>query len=165
MRSDFESLSRARWVTNFRKLPNGYSIVPWIKLAATDRERLRYKPWLPDELAPFRHEAGLEASTSLALLLNDHVVGWTINHLVEGTLRFTSAYVRPDLAARGRVFVLYSEAIRRMPESGAREAMCAIPVTYGAHARFGERRLRKCCKFFAETRFVERRLRDVEGKH
>jgi len=157
-----DSMVGAPWIDNFRILPTGYSIVPWIDLTSDERSQLRTSQerdhWIAEDLIPFDFESGIEPFTSLALRYRGEVVGWCLNHIVGDVLRFTCSYTRRDLARLGRGLLLFSETIKRMPRIGLVTGMWGIPVHHTAFARFALRRMRPYFVFFGETRGVRMSL-------
>ncbi len=168
VRCSLDSIRRAPWIKPY-PLPDGWSIVPWVDITEAQREEARRTqeraPWIPDDLVPFRHEAGLEPVTSLALCVNGKVSGWTINHVVEGVLRYTCSYVHRDLQRMGRVLLLYNEAVARMPSVGLSVGMWTVPLHHAAMARFARRWMQPYAIFFGETRGTGKALHAVEVEH
>lgn len=168
VRCSLESIRHAPWIKRY-PLPDGWTIVPWMELTAEQREELRRSqdegPWIPADLVPFQHEAGLEPVTSLALCIGGKVVGWTINHVIEGILRYTCSYVRRDLQRMGRVLLLYNEAVARMPSIGLSVGMWTVPLHHAGMARFARRWMQPYAIFFGETRGTGKALHAVEVEH
>ena len=162
VRCTLDSVSGAPWINNFRELPTGYSIVPWVCLTADERASIRasneHDHWIADDLIPFNYEYNVEPVTSLALRYRGAIVGWCLNHLIDDVLRFTCSYIHPDLARLGRVLLLYSEAVTRMARIGISKGMWAIPVCYLQNVRFAKRWMQPYAVFFGETRGVYKSL-------
>lgn len=113
---------RDRW------LPSGYSAVPWTSLTAQRRGALRATLTYPESLSPFRHEAQIEPTTSLALLANDQVVGWAIGHRINADIvHYATIFVREDLQNLGLGAGLFFTALARH---------CTSPKTRRARGRF-----------------------------
>lgn len=155
VRCTLESIRHARWIRAY-PLPHGWSIVRWVELGDALREEIRRTQelhhWIPPDLEPFRHEAGLEPVTSLALLVKGAVRGWVINHVVDGVLRFTCSFVHRDLQRMARVLMLYNEAVARMPDIGLSVGMWTVPLAHRGMVRFARRWMQPYAIFFGETR-------------
>lgn len=161
VRCSLESIGHAPWIKRYA-LPAGWEIVPWIDISHAEREEIRrtqeQAPWIPPDLVPFQHEAGLEPVTSLALRVHGKVLGWVINHVVEDVLRYTCSFVRRDLQRMGRILLLYNEAVARMPGVGLAVGMWTVPVEHEGMARFARRWMQPYSIFFGETRGTGKRL-------
>jgi GNAT superfamily N-acetyltransferase len=162
VRCTLDSVAGAPWIENFRTLPTGYSLIPWVNLTAHERACLRSSNerdhWIADDLIPFDFEFNIEPVTSLALRYRGVIVGWCLNHIVGDVLRFTCSYMRTDLARLGRILLLYSEAVTRMTHIGITEGMWAIPACHSQYVRFAKRWMQPYSVFFGETRGIHKSL-------
>lgn len=141
--AELATMRTARWLQNVALEP-GDELVPWPELAEPERETLavwqRAEEWIPEDLLPWRHEAGCEPGTSLALRRDGRVVGWVLTHaLDDGTLRFSSGWVHPALQRRGRLFALYGAAGDRAIAAGFTRASWTVPLHHEAKAAFARR--------------------------
>ena len=102
---------------------------------------------MPFDFLSEHHEA-----TSLALRKDGKVRGWLINHLVGDTLRYTCSFVHPTLQRKGRVFVLYSEAMRRMQRLGIDKGMWTVPTQHPGMQAFARRWMMPYSDSFTESR-------------
>jgi len=164
VRCSATSLKSMPW---FRRLamPPGYDIVPWVELRESEREELReshrQERWIAEELYPFDYERGIEPVTSLALRVHGKVLGWCLNHLLDGLLRCTCSYLRKDLQQRARGLVLWSEMIDRMSIIGVEICMWTVPAARDAMVRFNRTHVQPYALFFGETLGVERLIEPI----
>jgi GNAT superfamily N-acetyltransferase len=167
-RCSLDSIKGARWLNHFR-IPDGYELLRWVEVSAAERDEIRASdarnPWIAGDLKPFDHERGIEPVTSLALRVDGKVLGWCLNHLVDDMLRFTCSYGRYDLRRRGRLMLLWSEAVRRMPSIGATIGIWTMPVWHEDMVNFARKHVQPYAIFFGETfgaeRLIERHPRDL----
>jgi GNAT superfamily N-acetyltransferase len=146
------------------RLSRGDEIFPWTELRAEEREEIRRTQaaaiWIPPGLEPWRHDAhGFDPVSSLGLRHRGRVVGWVINHRVSpSTVRFTCSYMRKDLGRRGRIMPLYTEALRRLEESGCTDCLFVTPVEFPTMVDFVKNRCAPWEGSLTETYGVSRRL-------
>jgi GNAT superfamily N-acetyltransferase len=161
-----DSVKDAPWA-QLRAMPAEYEIVRWVDVSAGEREHIREsnarKSWIASDLIPFNFESGIEPATSLALRYRGEIVGWCLTHVVGGVLRFTCAYVRPDLARMARLVHLIGEAVARAPAIGVTEGMWTTPFSHPSMVRFVRRWMQPYATFCGETRNVEKRLAAEPG--
>ena len=160
VRSTIPVINKAPWM-NLTELPEGMQIVSWGDVTEEQRAALRRsheeKPWIAEDLIPFDHEENHDPCTSVALLHDGQLAGWVINHQMSRELiRFTCAYMRPDLQRLGRIVWLYVESVRRMERHGFHEGIWTIPLKHPRHAAFARRWMAPYSTFFGETRGVEK---------
>ena len=109
-------MSNASWMYPRRKLSDSYSICPWTEIMPEERAVIRKQEtqsWIHPDLIPFKYEKDLEPINSLGLRYQGQVVGWLITHrITPDTIRYSCAYVRPDLQKVGRLIFLYIRAVR-----------------------------------------------------
>lgn len=144
------------WFRRVRLSPDE-QVIAWTEVTADERAALREShlatPWIAAGLEPWRHEAGFDAVSSVALRRGDEVVGWVINHPVSaGVVRFTCSFVRKDLGRRGRILPLYSASIERLRAHGCAACTFVTPVSYRTMVDFVKRRCAPWASFFGETR-------------
>ncbi len=155
IRATLKSIQPAPWMKTFL-LPERMEIVRWLDLSQEDRTRIaesqQEQAWIPADLYPFDHEINCDPVTSLALKLEGRVVGWVINHQVENVLRFTCSFMHQRQQRMGRIFLLYNEAVARMPEAGMDTGMWTVPVWHPAMAAFARRWMAPYATRFDETR-------------
>ncbi len=161
VRSTIPVINKAPWMS-LTELPEGMQIVAWGDVTEAQRESLRRsheeKPWIAEDLIPFDHEENYDPCTSVALVHDGQLAGWVINHQMSRELiRFTCAYMRPDLQRLGRIVWLYVESVRRMEQHGFHEGIWTIPLKHPRHAAFARRWMAPYSTFFGETRGVEKR--------
>lgn len=161
VRCSLDSIKGAPWL-NRLSVPPGYEILPWVDITPAERDEIRESnrcdPWIAADLNPFDFESDIEPVTSLALRVHGKVLGWCLNHLIDGTLRYTCSFVRKDLQSRGRVLLLYSEAVNRMPRIGISTGMWTVPVWHEGMLNFARKHMRPYSIFFGETLGVERQI-------
>jgi hypothetical protein len=117
-----EEPSRAPWYQK-AKLPPDSEVFPWVDLTSEEDAALRRSQaehrWIPPDLEPWRAEQPIDEVSSVGLRTKGEVVGWTINHRVTPDLvRFSIAYMRPDLGRRGASFPLWVAALERLQGTG-----------------------------------------------
>jgi hypothetical protein len=145
---------KASWYREW-KLPAGYAIIDWVQVTADQRNHLREwnerDRWIAPDLIPFDYESECHAATSVALLKDGAIVGWLINHLVNGTLRYTCSFAHPDLQRRGCVLWLYNESMRRMVKLGIENGMWTIPKHHPAMQAFARKWMQPHSDRFEES--------------
>jgi GNAT superfamily N-acetyltransferase len=146
---------KAPWYREW-SLPDSYALVDWDMLSEDQLQELdsHRKPdsWIPSDLDPELFLKDHHRETSLALLKDGKVRGWLINHIVEGVLRYSCSFVHPELQRKGRVFCLYSEAVRRMPSLGLTEGIWTVPTRHPAMQSFAIRWMKPYSSHFTESR-------------
>ena len=108
----------AEWLSRI-VTPESMSVFPWHELS--DRERRQIEDDIvggivPIELSPFYEEKTLDSMTSVGLRVGSRVVGWQVNHPLEGepdVMRYSRTYVYPEYQRTGRSLILIREAIVR----------------------------------------------------
>jgi GNAT superfamily N-acetyltransferase len=110
-----QQMSKASWMRRCRQLPDSYSIFPWTEITSQERFVIQEQieqSWIDTDLIPFNYEKNLEPINSLGLRYQGQVVGWLITHRTSpDTIRYSCAYVRPDLQKLGRLIFLYAKAV------------------------------------------------------
>jgi lipid II:glycine glycyltransferase (peptidoglycan interpeptide bridge formation enzyme)/GNAT superfamily N-acetyltransferase len=156
-----EEPSRAPWYQK-AKLPPESEIFSWADLTPEEDAALRQShadnPWIPEDLEPWRVKQPIDELSSVGLRNRGEVVGWAINHRVTPDLvRFTTAYMRRDLARRGASFPLWVESLKRLQGTG-------VNCTFVTSAKFGNmmpfvlKRVKPFVGFCGETRGVSKAL-------
>jgi GNAT superfamily N-acetyltransferase len=146
---------RDRW------LPARLDTAPWISLDAVARRRIQLsqaaRPWYPNSLSPFRHEARIEPETSLALLAGGEVAGWAIGHRIqEDTVHYATIFVRPDLRNLGAGAGLFFTALSRHCKSGALRNVAGRFLVRDESARMAQLIERRLSPFTcSRTRYLE----------
>ena len=142
-------------------------VLPWSQVTAAERETLQTSNelnlWIAPDLIPFDHEENFEPATSVALRVKGAIVGWCINHVVDGILRFTYSFVRRDFQRLGRVVLLYGESVSRMPAAGLSVGMWAIPIRHAGMVNFARKHMQPYSIFFGDTRGVTLNLGAADG--
>ncbi len=109
-------MSNAPWMHPRRQLSDSYSIFPWTEITPEERaviQQQETQSWIDPDLIPFNHEKDLEPINSMGLRYKGQVVGWLITHrIAPDTIRYSCAYIRPDLQKLGRLIFLYIRAVR-----------------------------------------------------
>ena len=161
VRCSLDSIKDAPWMKEYR-LPHGYEIIPWVDVTAFERAHItethRQTPWIAPDLVPFDFEAQSEPLTSVALRVNGQILGWCLNHVVDGILRYTCSFVRRDLQRLGRIVLLYNESVARMPRAGLSVGSWTVPLEHPSMASFARRHMQPYAIFFGETRGIEKRI-------
>ena len=157
VRCSLDSIKSAPWLNRY-ELPKGYEVLPWAQVTSAEREALRVsnleKPWIAPDLVPFDFEENYEPVTSVALRVNGAIVGWCLNHVVDGILRFTCSFLRRDLQRLGRIVLLYSDSVSRAPAAGLSVGMWTVPIRHAGMVNFASKHMQPYSIFFGETRGV-----------
>ena len=161
LRSNLESIDRARWMTRARLAP-AFETFLWKDLTAAERaavERRQATHPVPREVYPFNVSPAIEPHTSLGVRHQGEVVGWVVNHRYDQkTVRFTCSYLRDELQGRGRLVAVYAESINRCRPVGITDAIWTIPVEFRAMVAFMRRHLLPYATEATETRGSRKRL-------
>jgi GNAT superfamily N-acetyltransferase len=145
-------------------VPAGAEIVSWADVTESERRQIRESndrvPWIPASLQPWRHDGiGFDRVSSVGLRYRGAVVGWVINHRVDDeTTRFTCSFMRADLSRRARIVPLYTEAIRRLSQTGCRYCTFITPTVYPPMVDFIRRHLAGRVSCTGESRGTRKRL-------
>jgi GNAT superfamily N-acetyltransferase len=155
-KSTTEKIAAAPWLYK-HTLPPELKIFPWLDLTPAQRLRIQQQqdrqPWYPKTLTPFNDEIHLEPLNSLALLYQDEVVGWTLNHrIAPNTIRYTRLFVREDLQKLGRAIALLAEAINRQVNSDIFSGIWTVAVDNRSMVNFVKRRLAPYLISLTETK-------------
>lgn len=130
---------RRRW------LPKSLRAAPWTELSAEQRDAALQLEH-PRSLSPFRHEAHVEPTTSLALFASDELAGWAIGHRANtDAVHYASIFVREDLRNVGAGAGLFMESLRRH---------CTHDATRDLAGRFLVRRESERMTQLVERRFT-----------
>jgi len=166
VRCSLDSIKSAPWLNHYA-LPKGYEVLPWAQVTTAEREVLRVsnleKPWIAPDLLPFDFEENYEPVTSVALRVNGAIVGWCLNHVVDGILRYTCSFLRRDLQRLGRIVLLYSDSVSRMPAAGLSVGMWTVPISHAGMVNFARKHMQPYSIFFGETRGVKLHLDATKG--
>jgi GNAT superfamily N-acetyltransferase len=166
VRCSLDSIKSAPWLNRYA-LPKGYEVLPWAQVTTAEREALRVsnleKPWIAPDLVPFDFEENYEPVTSVALRVNGTILGWCLNHVVDGVLRFTCSFLRRDLQRLGRIVLLYSQSVSRAPAAGLSVGMWTVPIGHAGMVNFARKHMQPYSIFFGETRGVTVHLDATEG--
>ena len=152
------------WYGRMGLLPAGAEIFSWKDLTAAERAWLQESnaraPWIAASLQPWRHDRlGFDPISSVGLRYRGEVVGWVINHQIDArTVRFTCSFMRKDLSRRARIVPLYSEAIRRLSETGCEICTLVTPTVYPGMLEFIRRHCAPYASFTGETRGTRKTL-------
>lgn len=144
MRFTVEQAQQFPWLNRY-PVREGCEIFPWRELTADERDQLvdsqRQRGWIAEDLVPWRWDGqGFEPVTSVGMRSPEGVVGWVINHAINGsTLRFTCSYIRKDYGRRGRILPLYSESINRIKETRFTSCSFVAPLHHATMAAFVHR--------------------------
>ena len=154
------------WYGRMGLLPKDAEIFSWVDLTPAERQALKdsnaRKPWIANSLQPWRHDQiGFDPISSVGLRSRGEVVGWVINHQMDAkTVRFTCSFMRKDLSRRARIVPLYSEALRRLSETGCEVCTLVTPTVYPGMLEFIRRHCSPYASFTGETRGT-RKVRDA----
>lgn len=155
LRSNLESIDRARWMTRARLDP-AFETFLWKDLTAAERaavERRQETHPVSREVYPFNFSPAIEPHSSLGVRHQGEVVGWVVNHRYdEKTARFTCSYLRDELQGRGRLVAVYAESINRLRPIGFTDAIWTIPVEFPGMVAFMVRHLIPYATEVTETR-------------
>jgi GNAT superfamily N-acetyltransferase len=144
LRSNLESIDRARWMHRHRLGPD-LEVFLWKDLTAADRKALLRRqathPVSP-EVFPFNFGPDIEPHSSLGVRQRGEVVGWVINHRYDATTsRFTASYLRDDLQRLGGLIAVYADSINRLRVAGFTDAIWTVPVEFPRMVAFARRAL------------------------
>jgi GNAT superfamily N-acetyltransferase len=146
------------WYGRMGLLPAGSEIVSWADVTPSEHRQIRESheraPWIASGLEPWIHDAhGFDPVSSVGLRHRGEVVGWVINHRMDGrTVRFTCSFMRSDLSRRARILPLYSEAIRRLAQVRCELCTMVTPTRYPEMIAFIRRHCQPYVHFTGETR-------------
>ena len=164
LRFTLEQARRTEWYGKYPLEP-GYTVFPWVELAADERAALeasqRATGWIKEDLEPWKHEGyAFEPVSSLGIRLHGAIVGWVLNHpMNERLVRFTCSFIRRDLGRRGKIVPAYSESIRRLSErTSFEECSLTVPLRHRGMSSFLVRRCAPYASFLGETRGSSKRL-------
>lgn len=119
------------WFEQFR-LRKSLAIFPWAELAPEALEDLRRSheehPWIDDQLLPWFGDVNrLDPVCSLGVRQGDRIVGWMLCHRHDDlTLRYTTAFIRSDLARLAQLLPVWAESVRRAGEQGYERLMFTV---------------------------------------
>lgn len=163
LKATMEQAVRMPWYRRYRPR-NGLEIISWKDVGDTEYRSLRRSqeedPWIPEDLVPWNFDRrGFEEISSVGARMGGGIVGWVVNHCINPeTIRFTCSYIRSDLARRGRIVALYSEAIRRLSETGVRRCVFTTPMHFPDMVTFVQRRIAPWATALEETRGATKEL-------
>lgn len=117
-------LREAEWIQRLPRI-KGYETVPWHELRDEETrdalERHQAQPWIPDSLRFWLFSPEMaDRATSLGIRYKGELVGWVLNHAYRdtGALRFSTVFVRWDLARLGMALPAVARSIELMPSAG-----------------------------------------------
>jgi N-acetylglutamate synthase-like GNAT family acetyltransferase len=157
LKAPLEQALRAQWYSRY-ELRSGFELVPWEKVGPDDIARLRAsheaRRWIAEDLVPWSYNMkDIEPASSIGVRLNGDLVGWVINHRMSpDTVRFTCAFIHPDLGRRARLIPAISESIRRAVDAGYRYLTLTVPADHPEMTRFAQRWCAPLASFHGETR-------------
>ena len=99
--------------------PEEFEVFDWGELTVSERARLEAGIEggdIPIELSPFYREDILELANSVGVRFEGRVIGWQVNHPVDGepgVLRYSRTFVYPEFQRTGRGIILIKESILR----------------------------------------------------
>lgn len=132
----------APWLDRDYRLPSSFTLFPWKEITTKERNLLhrqqQTEQWIPPELVPFRHEDNLETFNSFGLRYQNEVVGWILTHrLAPDTIRYTCAYIRPDLQKLAQIICLYQKSIKlHTTRLDIPHGIWTVPFRFKSHVRF-----------------------------
>ncbi|MGH9163141.1 MAG: hypothetical protein ACRD2X_24530, partial [Vicinamibacteraceae bacterium] len=141
-----EELSRTSWFDRVSLTGSDLTIFPWAELTEQERAELvrshEASSWIAEGLEPWRHDHyGFEPTSSVGLRYKGRVVGWIITHrLGPEAVRFTTGFVRDDLARRGLLYALWTASTVRLRDAGCQWCTWATPVRFKQMTAVIERR-------------------------
>jgi GNAT superfamily N-acetyltransferase len=152
------------WLNRGYRLPPSFELFPWSEITEEEREEIiqsqKTEQWIPNDLIPFKYEAGLEPLNSLGMRYRNKVIGWLITHrLEEDTIRYTCSFVHKDVQRMGRIVPMYVEAIRRqvrfLPGS---KAIWTVPIIHQGMISFVNKHMKPYLKSVKESRLASKAL-------
>lgn len=126
--------------------PPGYREFPWKDLSGEQRRDLQFREkqgQFSRAISPFLDEEKMETLNSLGLEYEGRVVGWIINHRIDGFIRYTAFYIEPSLKYRGLAMKLMSNSINLHRQFLKEMAFTEVPylIAHPSYIQFVERRL------------------------
>jgi GNAT superfamily N-acetyltransferase len=144
------------------QLPSAYQLLPWKDITEGDRQLLQRptaNPWIPPDLHPCRYEQNFEPINSVGLKYHGQLVGWLMTHrLDQNTIRYTSAYVRPDLQKMARTIPVYIHAVQLQKQAHIPRAVWTVPVSYPTNVNFMLRYTSNCLESLEESRVSQKNI-------
>jgi len=131
----------APWLDRDYRLPSSFTLFPWQEITTRERNLLhrqqQTEQWIPPGLVPFQHETNLDFN-SFGLRYQNEVVGWILTHrLTPDTIRYTCAYIRPELQKLARIIYLYQKSIKlHMTRPDIPHAIWTVPFRFKSHVGF-----------------------------
>lgn len=119
-----------------RAYARGLEIFPWSEVTAEELEEMRRsdaeKRWIERGLSALQYKVDEVDPSSVGARYKGRVVGWVINHrVIPDVVRWTVAYMRPDLSRRARVVPLFHASLQRLQEQGScRFCTFITPLSY-----------------------------------
>lgn len=154
----------APWFERVRR-PAGFEIFAWADLPEVERREMRRshaeRPWIARGLEFWIYEPlPIDRVSSVGARWRGTVVGWVINHRMDaGLVRFTCAFMRPDLARRALLVPLMRESVGRLLADGrTRRCTFVASVDNAAMVGFIRKRCAPWADLVGETRASEKRL-------
>lgn len=149
-------MSHAPWMHPRRKLPDSYSIFPWTEITPEERaviQKQKTQSWIHPDLIPFKYEQDLEPINSIGLRYQGQVVGWLITHrTAPDTIRYSCAYVRPDLQKVGRLIFLYIRAVRLQVAANVPFIIWTTCLEHTGMINFTKKHMGPYLKYLKETK-------------
>jgi GNAT superfamily N-acetyltransferase len=142
----------------------GLEIVPWSEISAEEVAEIRRSDseqrWVEHALNPWQFESRSLDSSSVGARCEGRVVGWVLNHrILSDVVRWSVAYVRPDLSRRARAVPLFHASLERIVERGdCRFCSFITPFSYPHMIRLIRRWIAPVSFFVEESRRIRRVL-------
>ena len=146
------------WFEELRLSAPDCEIFPWADVGIEERDEIRRSNqearWIPPGREPWAHDLdGFDEISSVGMRYEGKVVGWVINHqLDDETTRFSCGFMREDLDARGRIFPLVAESIKRLTDAGVAIGTFVMPREESQIAQLLNERCPEALEFIGETR-------------
>jgi GNAT superfamily N-acetyltransferase len=161
LRSNLESIDRARWMRRHR-LGSEFEIFLWKDLTGAERDALLARQAthpVSREVFPFSFSPEIEPHTSLGVRRGGEVVGWVVNHRYDDrTVRFTASHMRDEYQKLGGLIAAYAESIDRCRPVGFTDAIWTVPVEFPRMVAFARRALFPYAISIRETRGSRKRF-------
>ena len=145
-----------------RSFAEGLEIVPWSEVSADEVREIQRSDgeerWVEHALNPWQFDPRTLDSSSVGARMDGRVVGWVLNHrILSDVVRWSVAYVRPDLSRRARAVPLFEASLQRIRAAGnCRFCSFITPFSYPHMIRLIRRWIAPIAFFVEESRRVRR---------
>jgi GNAT superfamily N-acetyltransferase len=155
VRCTLRSVTGAPWRA-VRRLGPRMGMIPWSAVERKARRTMESTDaasWIPADLHPrvFEARGTIHDATSVALLHDDALVGWSLTGQHDATLYFDSCFVHPRFQRLGALLTIVNESVDRASSLGFEEGAWVTPWHHADMVRFATRRLAPHATHFTTT--------------